>query len=178
MKSYVTISKELKDIIEEVNVYLGETKLHESPIPPFKTMGEGNSLSNALPSLYSELGSMNLSVKSLHLYSVYFTEVVTTSGDPFIIIPLINFSTMHLVIHTLKENAVDQLSVYTGSVYHELDDAIELEKTLFEDNTMYLVNSNVHTSSRYKNKLFYQPADLGLFLTVFVNEDLTSYFTD
>lgn len=174
MKSYVTISKELKDVLEEVNVYLGETKLHESPIPPFKKMGEGNSLSNALPSLYSELYSMNLSVKSLHLYSVYFTEVVTSSPEPFIIIPLVNFDTMHLVIHSLKEEAVNHLSVYTGNIYHELHDTIELEKTLFNDNSMYLVNSNVYTSSRYTN----QPSDSGLFLTVFVNEDLTSYFTD
>ena len=178
MKSYVAISKELKDTVDEVTAYLEETKLHESAIPPFKKMGEGNALANALPSLYSELEAMNLSVKSLHLYSVYFAEIVTSSTEPFIIVPLVNFDTMHLVVHTLKENAVDQLSVYTGSVYHELYDAIEVEKTLFNNNTMYFVNSNVHTSSRYKAKLFYQPADLGLFLTIFVNEDLSSYFTE
>ena len=179
----VSIQKDLTEIVTEANNYIEANQLAHNTTIAFKKISEGNALSNDLPSLFSMLSEMNLSVKSLYLYSAPLQEVIGSSLDELIIIPLKFFQDISTIIHELDPAAVESPSIfyYTGTPFWEVESSInEIETVKCESNTLYLFNSTAenptYISSRYTNP--YKSQDLGLFLNVYVNEDLSGYFSE
>ena len=172
--SCLVLQKDLEDILNEFNGFLTSNTKYLSPVPPFKQITNVGELSDTFPILVSELASLNLTIKSLHVYTVFYAESIAISNDPFIVIPIQNYEGMKFAKHELIDQAEPELSPYTGSEYYKVEDAVEVANVSFYSNSIYFINSNIYTSSQYPEN---HQDGLGTFLTIFVNEDLSSYFT-
>lgn len=179
MKTIVSLPVDLSRIIVDVKNYMQQQNMdHTSMRPPYLELGNAVDLVNDIPSLGNGLDDLDLSFKSLSLYTVWNMPIVQSLNFSYIIVPLEHFSEMNIAAYTLKEDATERYMPDTNWPYYQICDCIEEGSISFTDNTVYLVNSGTYHSLRYTDINTFYRSDFGVFLVAAVNEDLSNYFSE
>lgn len=175
MKKFAYQPQNLADLFAEMNAYLKskdiETLYYRKPMHHIEDFDQ-------LPCLNATLSQLGLTVKSLAIYSIWYTSVASSLSVPYIVIPFKSYDIMNLTIHDLKENANINYTQDTNHPYYMLSQTTLNERTKFEENTLYFVNADIVHSFQYDLLPPSRHTDFGEFLVISVNEDISNYFTE
>lgn len=172
MTLYTKLNKDLTGVISEIEDYLSSQAISESYArAPFY---EIDSLVG-VPSLEEIFDG--LTIKSSSIYTIWYQPVASFLTAPYAIIPLRSYDNMSLKIHELKDNA--QLNSQSDVKYpfYLISETDEVEAIPFQDNTVYFINSNVIHSFQYNEADPLYIPNLGTYLVLSFNEDISSYFS-
>lgn len=175
MKTVTAISENVGSVLTEIDAYLDAKNINEvyyrTPFYPLEDVSE-------FAGLQSILNNMGLTLKSLSLYTIWYTPVASSLSVPYIVIPLKAYTNMNLAMHQLKEGTVVNYAAGNNMPYYMLSQTTTDSRIPLEDNTMYFINSDVVHSFQYNGAAPYYRNDFGVFLVLSVNEDLSSYFAE
>ncbi len=175
MKQFNSLAQNLGDVQTEMDAYLTSNKLYGVNFR--KPMHELEDFSG-LPNLHSILNQLGLTLKSLSIYTIWYTPVASSLSVPYIVIPYKSYANMNLSLHDLKENPQVNYTMGSNYPYYMLSQTTTSEQVKFENNTLYFMNADVVHSFQYDRFPPIRQSDFGVFLVLSVNEDLSSYFTE
>lgn len=174
MKNLISIPKNLSELLAEVESYLISKEMIQAYYRPFfyKILDL-----EEFPNLSATLAEMNLTLKSLNIYTVGNLETASSFHESYIIIPFKNFTDMKFGLHELKNNARANY-LENGWPYYWVSHTVTIEETNVLDDTIYIVNKDVFHSCQFQEFSPQSPTEFGSFIIIGVNEDLSSYFSE
>lgn len=174
MKKYVTLNKDLSDLVNEVNSYIA-TKVAASPaykIQLFHVLeGYGEELYSIAPSCETAFSDENLTVMRLAHYSIDNMVRVVPVKFSCLLVPLKDCDQSKLNLNVIKPNSVTRIDYLTDSEYYDINDCDTIETISTFDNPILLPNGNLISFKNDGN-------ELAQFLFIAFNEDISDYFAE
>lgn len=175
MKQTNYISENLKDVLTETDAYLTDNKIdvvyYRNPFHEIQDLDQ-------FPILSAFLNKLGLTLKSLNVYTIWYTPVASSLPVPYLVIPYKGYSDMSLNIHELKENAIVNRLENIKYPFYMLSQTKTIDVIDFKEDTIYFINGDVVHSFQYEDLSPMHHAEFGTFLLIGVNEDISSYFTE
>jgi len=173
MKKYVTLDKDLSELVDQVNAYLA-TKNIDSPaykIQLYHPIGAAEELIESIPAIATAFADEGLTIKGLGHYSIDNMVRPVPVKISMLLVPLKDTENSQFHINNPKPTALPFIDYVVDYEYYSKVDCEILETLPANPGAVFLSEGGFYSIEN-------TGTNLAQYLVIVFNEDVSSYFSE